>query len=244
MAEKHAQVNLNIDEMKEFLRHIVSNNQFLQADGKPPVSVEIQGESGIGKTSASLQLAQELGTNHVKLNLAQIEELGDLVGFPVRQFQLCKSGEVAEPHFRTEKVKVIKQVPQEVKKTIQVEEVVQETKMVKKQVFEGGKLVVKEVEMKVPMKKMVDKVITETIMTDVETEEDKSVWVDMDVSASGDCMWVDEQAVSEYTKRGYSFTGQKRMSYCPPEWIAGKEEGGFLILDDWNRKIKCGYKIL
>ena len=26
----------------------------------------------------------------VKLNLAQIEELGDLVGFPVRQFQMYK----------------------------------------------------------------------------------------------------------------------------------------------------------
>jgi hypothetical protein len=25
------------------------------------------------------------------------------------------------------------------------------------------------------------------------------------------------------------------MSYCPPEWIANKEKGGILLLDDWNR---------
>jgi hypothetical protein len=25
------------------------------------------------------------------------------------------------------------------------------------------------------------------------------------------------------------------MSYCPPEWISGKDNGGILLLDDWNR---------
>jgi hypothetical protein len=25
------------------------------------------------------------------------------------------------------------------------------------------------------------------------------------------------------------------MSYCAPEWISGKEKGGILLLDDWNR---------
>jgi hypothetical protein len=25
------------------------------------------------------------------------------------------------------------------------------------------------------------------------------------------------------------------MSYCPPEWISGKTNGGILLLDDWNR---------
>ena len=90
-----AQVNLNIDEVKDFLKHIVNNNRFLQNSGKTPVSVEIIGESGIGKTSSVLQLANESGLNVVKLNLAQIEELGDLVGFPIRQFQLCREGSTA-----------------------------------------------------------------------------------------------------------------------------------------------------
>ena len=37
-----------------------------------------------------LDLARENELDFVKLNLAQIEELGDLVGFPVRQFQMFK----------------------------------------------------------------------------------------------------------------------------------------------------------
>jgi hypothetical protein len=136
------QVNLNIDELKDFIKHIVDNNRFLQNSGKNPVSIEVVGDSGIGKTSTILQLADELNLNCVKLNLAQIEELGDLVGFPIRQFEMC---------------------------------------------------------------------------------------------TESNCIWVDEHAVEEYSKRNYSFTGNKRMSYCPPEWIADKTDGGILILDDWNR---------
>lgn len=136
------EVNLNIDEVKDFVKHIVENNRYLQEQGKPSVAVEVMGDSGIGKTSAILQIADELDFNCVKLNLAQIEELGDLVGFPIRQFEVCKENE---------------------------------------------------------------------------------------------CIWADEHAVEDYTRRGYQFTGLKRMSYCPPEWIADKTDGGILILDDWNR---------
>ena len=137
------QISLNVNESKEFLTHIIQNNRYLQANKKLPVAVEVIGDSGIGKTSTIIQLAEELNLNFVKLNLAQIEELGDLVGFPIRQFEVCK----------TEK----------------------------------------------------------------------------------DCLWIDEHAVEEYTKLGYKFTGQNRMSYCPPEWISGKSNGGILLLDDWNR---------
>ncbi len=85
-----AQVNLNVTELKGFVNHIITNNRFLQEGGKSPVSVEVVGESGIGKTSTIVELAQDNNLKFVKLNLAQIEELGDLVGFPVRQFQMYK----------------------------------------------------------------------------------------------------------------------------------------------------------
>jgi len=83
-----AQVNLNITELKDFLNHIINNNRFLQNEGKLPVAVEILGESGIGKTSSIVEIAKENNLDFVKLNLAQIEELGDLVGFPIRQYQM------------------------------------------------------------------------------------------------------------------------------------------------------------
>ena len=135
-------VNVNQNELKEFLSHIVENNRHLQENGKGPVSVEVIGESGIGKTSAIIQLADELGLDFVKLNLAQIEEIGDLVGFPIRQFEVTNG--------------------------------------------------------------------TET-------------------------KYVDENMIDEYRADGYKSTGKNRMSYCPPEWIANKERGGILLLDDWNR---------
>tara|TARA_R110000851_G_scaffold100671_1_gene216341 strand:+ start:6367 stop:7635 length:1269 start_codon:yes stop_codon:yes gene_type:complete len=85
-----AQVNLNIDDLKGFMGHIINNNRFLQKEGKLPVSIEVLGESGIGKTSTVKEIAEEHNLDFVKLNLAQIEELGDLVGFPTRQFQMYK----------------------------------------------------------------------------------------------------------------------------------------------------------
>ena len=138
----NASVSLNVNELKDFLKHIIDNNRYLQENSKPMVSTEVIGDSGIGKTSAIVQLADELGLNFVKLNLAQIEEIGDLVGFPIRQFE------------------------------------------------------------------MKDKKLTE---------------------------WVDENSVEDYRKKGFESTGLNRMSYCPPEWISGKTNGGILLLDDWNR---------
>ena len=85
-----AQVNFNIDDLKGFMGHIINNNRFLQKEGKLPVSIEVLGESGIGKTSTVKEIAEEHNLDFVKLNLAQIEELGDLVGFPTRQFQMYK----------------------------------------------------------------------------------------------------------------------------------------------------------
>jgi len=144
MAKKKDLISLNVNELKDFLKHIIENNRFLQEQHKSPVSVEVIGDSGIGKTSAIIQLAKELDLNFVKLNLAQIEEIGDLVGFPIRQFEMQRNEESAK-------------------------------------------------------------------------------------------IWVDENVLNEKYKEGYYTTGLNRMSYCAPEWISGKEKGGILLLDDWNR---------
>ena len=135
-------VSINQSELKEFLGHIITNNRHLQDNGKGPISIEVIGESGIGKTSSIIQLAEELGLNFVKLNLAQIEEIGDLVGFPIRQFEMTNGS---------------------------------------------------------------------------------------------DTRFVDEHLVEDYRNEKYKATGKNQMSYCPPEWIANKDKGGILLLDDWNR---------
>ena len=89
-----AQVNLNIEELDGFVNHIIKNNRFLQDQGKKPVAVEVVGESGIGKTTSIMDMAVRHELDFVKLNLAQIEELGDLVGFPVRQFQMYREKKI------------------------------------------------------------------------------------------------------------------------------------------------------
>jgi MoxR-like ATPase len=231
------QVNLNIEEVKDFLKHIVDNNRYLQSNGKKPVAVEIIGESGIGKTSSVLQLTSELNFNCVKLNLAQIEELGDLVGFPVRQFQLCKQTGLASavPATVPQTRKVTKTVDKVITEieTVEVDE--PEIKKTKKQVLENGKLVIKELEETVYNKVTKEIPVEKTIQETIEVDEVVDTLVSVENNSGYECLWIDENAVQEYIKRGYEFTGEKRMSYCPPEWIADKQGGGVLILDDWNR---------
>jgi nucleoside-triphosphatase THEP1 len=135
-------VQLNAEELKGFIKHMVNNNQHIQAQGKVPVAINIEGDAGLGKTSTILQLGKELGMDVVKLNLSQIEELGDLVGFPVKEF-LVKNQE-------------------------------------------------------------------------------------------GKQRWITEAQVNGALKAGYT-VADKRMSHAAPEWIQGKGEGGFLILDDYTR---------
>lgn len=168
-----AQVNLNIEDLKGFVNHIITNNRFLQENGKGPVAIEVVGESGIGKTSTVVELAEENKLNFVKLNLAQIEELGDLVGFPVRQFQMYKEKKVASKS--------------------------------------------NDINYTAAQKAAASAQVANSTVT-------KKVG-----------QWVDELAVEEYLRQGWKMTGKNRMSYCAPEWIADKKDGGILLLDDWNR---------
>jgi hypothetical protein len=91
---KTVTTSLNIDQLKEMVKYIIVNNRFIQSQGMVPTTIAVEGGSGIGKTSTAIQIGQELGLDVVKINLAQIEELGDLVGFPIRQFQMEKDGDV------------------------------------------------------------------------------------------------------------------------------------------------------
>ena len=133
---------LNVDELKGFLKHMVDNNQYIQKEGKIPVAINIEGDAGLGKTSAIMQLGKEMQMDVVKINLSQIEELGDLVGFPVKEFK-------------------------------------------------------------------------------IQNKEGKSTWIM-------------EAQVDAAMKKGYKVV-EKRMAHAAPEWIQGRTEGGFLVLDDYTR---------
>ena len=137
-----SQVQLNVEELKDFIKHMVGNNQHIQAQGKVPVAINIEGDAGLGKTSAIMQLGKEMNMQVVKLNLSQLEELGDLVGFPVKEFEIQ--------------------------------------------------------------------------------------------NAEGKTKWIGEAQVQMALQKGFKVVA-KRMSHAAPEWIQGKGEGGFLVLDDYTR---------
>jgi hypothetical protein len=85
-----AQVKLNSAELKDFIKHVINNNRFIQEQGKVPTALNVVGNAGLGKTTVVSNLAKEEGMQFVKINLAMIEELSDLVGFPIKEFQIGK----------------------------------------------------------------------------------------------------------------------------------------------------------
>jgi len=81
---------LDSKQIGDLIKHFVLTNRQLQAEGKPPVAFSIVGKPGISKTSIVEQTAEELGLHFVKKDLGQLEELGDLVGMPVKEFEISK----------------------------------------------------------------------------------------------------------------------------------------------------------
>ena len=84
-------MELTLEEIKPILKHIIDNNFYRQEKyGDIPISVDICGHCGIGKTSIVEQLAKEYDANFVKLNLSMMCETGDLCGYPIREHYVCK----------------------------------------------------------------------------------------------------------------------------------------------------------
>ena len=79
--------SVTITEAKKLIEYTIDNNKLMEATGIVPLAVNLVGESGIGKTSLVRQIAAEKNMGFVKLNLAQLDEVGDLVGFPVKEYE-------------------------------------------------------------------------------------------------------------------------------------------------------------
>lgn len=82
------QNEINLQEFKNILNYLIDNNKRLVDEGKYPISIGCEGDAGCGKTSVIEQIAKERGMTFVKLNLAECEETGDIVGFPLKEFKI------------------------------------------------------------------------------------------------------------------------------------------------------------
>ena len=83
-------MELTLKEVKRIIKYIISNNQNLQETGQLPIAINICGEAGLGKTSVIEQIAREINANFIKLNLSQISEPSDLVGWPIKEHYICR----------------------------------------------------------------------------------------------------------------------------------------------------------
>lgn len=80
---------ITLNEFKEVFSYLLDNNKQLEDKGLRPIAVGLEGEAGIGKTSLIEDIAKERGMTLCKVNLAQLEEIGDLVGFPIKEYEVA-----------------------------------------------------------------------------------------------------------------------------------------------------------
>jgi len=78
---------ITLGEFKEIFKYLIQNNKRLVECGSLPISIGIEGSAGIGKTMTLQALADELGYGYIRLNLAELEEVSDLTGFPIKEYQ-------------------------------------------------------------------------------------------------------------------------------------------------------------
>lgn len=91
MADK---ISLNAEELSGFLEYIYNNNQLLVGKNLPAQTVNVEGEAGGGKTSVILQFAKKHGMEMVRKNLAELEDISDLVGYPCKEHEMVKEGQI------------------------------------------------------------------------------------------------------------------------------------------------------
>jgi midasin (ATPase involved in ribosome maturation) len=77
MATANNKISMNSEELKSLLTYIHNNNKILLEKNLPVQTVNVEGEAGGGKTSTILQLANELGLDMIRKNLAELEDVSD-----------------------------------------------------------------------------------------------------------------------------------------------------------------------
>lgn len=86
----NTKISLNAEELKTFLEYIHANNQLLISKKLACQTVNIEGAAGGGKTSSILEFANHMGLELVRRNLAEYEDVSDLVGYPCKMHKVIK----------------------------------------------------------------------------------------------------------------------------------------------------------
>ena len=78
---------VSMREVKKLLNYAIDNNLKLEEKGVTPIAVSLEAQAGIGKTSIVQQIAEERNMGFRKISLHELDEVGDLVGFPLKEYE-------------------------------------------------------------------------------------------------------------------------------------------------------------
>lgn len=89
---------ITLNEFKEVFSYLLDNNKRLVDEGQTPISVGLEGEAGLGKTQSVKQIAAERNMTIRTINLSELEEIGDLCGFPIKECEVAwiENGQVKD----------------------------------------------------------------------------------------------------------------------------------------------------
>ena len=95
---------MTLNEFKEVFSYLLDNNKHLEDSNLRPIAVGVEGEAGIGKTTLIEDIAKERGMTLCKVNLAQLEEIGDLVGMPMKECEVAwiENGQIKDKRWMPE----------------------------------------------------------------------------------------------------------------------------------------------
>lgn len=80
--------------LKEKLKQFIESNKILEKKGLLKNAINFQGLPGIAKTSSVIQFCNDNGIGFEKVNMGTIDDLGEITGFPMKEFQLSKEGDI------------------------------------------------------------------------------------------------------------------------------------------------------
>lgn len=86
-------VKITPKEIVECIEKFMFVNKGFAKKGESPMAICFEGEAGMGKTSIPKQFAKKAGFGFHSLVLSQIEDIGDLVGFPYKSVEMFKHDE-------------------------------------------------------------------------------------------------------------------------------------------------------
>lgn len=113
-----AQLNeMTIGEFTGVFNYLLDNNRQLQEKGLTPIAIGLEGEAGIGKTAIVEEIAKERNMTYCKVSLSQLEEVGDMVGFPQKEILLRWSTKDGQLKTRWWPESLLNKIPQNVQIT-------------------------------------------------------------------------------------------------------------------------------